>query len=89
MPLSRVTSEDLITELRRRHPAHVMLLVTPSEDGRQELVRTFAGNNLVVNMGLVRYFACLLDAQVMASARAAPDNRLDTDPDQLPPQVQP
>jgi hypothetical protein len=88
-PLSFVTSEDLVGELRRRHPNHVMLLVTPT-DGGQELVRTFAGNNLIVNLGLTRYFAGLLDAQVVATAKAAPDNRIDgLDTDQLPPQVEP
>ena len=88
-PITFVTTEDLIGEIRRRHPAHVIILVTPT-DGGQELVRTFAGNNLVVNMGLTRYFAGLLDAEVLRSARAAPDNRIDgIDTDNLPPQVQP
>lgn len=87
-PLAFVTSEDLVVELRRRHPSHVMLLVTPGDQG-QELVRTFAGANLVVNLGLVRYFTAILDATVAATVKRAPDDRCDGygDLGQLPPQV--
>lgn len=86
-PLAFVTSEDLVAELRRRHPAHAMVFVVAGDRG-QEMIRTFCAQNLIVGAGLVSYLDTITKAAVMATAKttAHDDTRFDgIAPTNLPP----
>lgn len=80
-PLAFVTSEDMITELRRRYPAHVIALVIAGDasQGQLEMVRTFCSDNLIIAAGLIAYLTALTNAHVVGTARGLPntDNRFD------------
>jgi hypothetical protein len=79
-PLALVSSEQLVTELRRRYPAHVMAFVYAADGGaHNESIRTFASTNMIVAAGLVAWLKAVTDASIITACRPMgdSDNRFD------------